>query len=327
MDRYPISASSLEKFYYVDGHQLERQYKDHLSGYHEWEALEHADQWLVFPDNVGSRLSIDETSLSNGELYTIVTNKDAHGRKGALVAMVAGTKSDVVSEALDVIPEDVRAVVEEVTMDLSPTMRRIAVFEFPNAKKVIDRFHVQSLANDALQDIRIKHRWEAINEENEELLMARAAGRDYVPVTYANGDTRRQLLARSRHLLFKSAEKWTASQKERAAILFEQYPDLKEGYNLVHGLRMIYAKSKSYETALPKLALWYNKVTGSGFKEFTSVAETIQANYPDILNFFNNRATNASAESFNSKVKAFRAQLRGMTDTKYFLYRLCNIYA
>ena len=80
---------------------------------------------------------------------------------------------------------------------------------------------------------------------------------------------------------------------------------------------MIYAKSKSYETALPKLTLWYNKVTESGFKEFTSVAETMQANYPDILNFFNNRVTNASTESFNSKVKAFRAQLRGMTDTKY----------
>ena len=86
--------------------------------------------------------------------------------------------------------------------------------------------------------------------------------------------------------------------------MFEQYPDLKEEYNLVHRLRMTYAKSKSYETALPKLTLWYNKVTESGFKEFTSVAETMQANYPDILNFFNNRVTNASAESFNSKVKA-----------------------
>ncbi len=30
-----------------------------------------------------------------------------------------------------------------------------------------------------------------------------------------------------------------------------------------------------------------------------------------ILNFFVNRATNANAESFNAKVKAFRAQFRG----------------
>ena len=50
---------------------------------------EHADRWLVFPENVGERLSVDETSLSNGELYTVVTNKAAKGRKGAIVAIVS----------------------------------------------------------------------------------------------------------------------------------------------------------------------------------------------------------------------------------------------
>ena len=36
---------------------------------------------------------MDETSLSNGELYTIVTNRDKHDREGGLVAIVAGTRS------------------------------------------------------------------------------------------------------------------------------------------------------------------------------------------------------------------------------------------
>lgn len=82
MDRYPISASSLEKFYYVDGHLLERQYREHLGGYFGWEALPHADEWLVFPENVGPNMSIDETALSDGELYTVLTNKDARGGRG-----------------------------------------------------------------------------------------------------------------------------------------------------------------------------------------------------------------------------------------------------
>jgi hypothetical protein len=38
-------------------------------------------------------MSIDETSLSNGELYTVLTNKDRQGRKGCLAAIVAGTKT------------------------------------------------------------------------------------------------------------------------------------------------------------------------------------------------------------------------------------------
>lgn len=68
---------------------MERQYKEHLSDYSEWDQKEHAEQWLVFPDNIGERLSIDETSLSNGELYTIVTNKAAKGRNGSIVAIVS----------------------------------------------------------------------------------------------------------------------------------------------------------------------------------------------------------------------------------------------
>jgi len=50
-------------------------------------------------------------------------------------------------------------------------------------------------------------------------------------------------------------------------------------------------------------------------------------NYIDILNFFDNRSTNASDESFNAKIKNFRAQLRGISDVKYFPFRLQKIYA
>ena len=71
MDTYPISSKSLEKFYSINGQQLGQQYKDHLSDYHQWEQKEHAKDWLLFPDNIGKNLSIDETALTNGELYTI----------------------------------------------------------------------------------------------------------------------------------------------------------------------------------------------------------------------------------------------------------------
>ena len=49
--------------------------------------------------------------------------------------------------------------------------------------------------------------------------------------------------------------------------------------------------------------------------------------YKNILNYFDNRSTNASAESFNAKIKAFRAQFRGVRNIEFFLFRLTNIYA
>ena len=327
MDTYPIAASSLERYYYVDGHQLERQYRDFLSGYFLWEELPHADEWLVFPENVGPNMSIDETALSDGELYTVLTNKDAHGHKGALAAIVAGTKAEVVREALEHIPKEKRDLVTEITMDLSPSMKNIAIMEFRNTKRTIDRFHVQKLALEAIQEMRIAHRWEALKAEHERKVWVKETGEDLPAEVFSNGDTRPQLLVRSRYLLFKSAEKWTASQKERAKILFKQYPDLEEAYWLTHKLRMIYANTPRRSLANTRLAKWYKEVEESGFNAFRVIANTLQDRETDIINFFDNRATNASAESFNCKIKAFRAALRGVSDVKYFLFRLQNIYA
>ena len=67
------------------------------------------DLWsITIPERVTGmyRYTFAETSLSDGELYTVLTNKDAHGRKGALAAIVAGTKAEVVREALDHIPQE-----------------------------------------------------------------------------------------------------------------------------------------------------------------------------------------------------------------------------
>jgi len=65
----------------------------------------------------------------------------------------------------------------------------------------------------------------------------------------------------------------------------------------------------------------------AGFKSFNSVVNTIKNNYNHILNYFNNRSTNASAESFNAKIKALRRQFRGVRNVEFFLYRLMMIYA
>jgi len=327
LDNYPISSNSLEKFYDINGNHFGQQYKDHLSNYNQWEQKTHAKQWMLFPENLGTHLSIDETSLSNGELYTILSNKAGKGRKGTIVAMVEGTCSNKIIEVIERIPENLRETVKEVTLDMAGSMRKIVIQSFPNATKVIDRFHVQKLAYDALQEIRIAHRWDAINEETNQIENAKSNKTKYTPEMFENGDTRKQLLARSRYLLFKSREKWTEKQKQRAKILFKEYPDIKEAYALTHALRMIFSHTKTKGVAYTKLAKWFNDITESGFKSFNTISATIYSHYPEILNFFDNRSTNASAESFNAKIKAFRATQRGVTDIPFFLFRLAKIYA
>ncbi len=215
----------------------------------------------------------------------------------------------------------------EITLDLSDSMRKIVCSAFPKAQRVIDRFHIQKLACDAVQEMRIKHRWEAMQEANDDMENVKLEGRDYIPIRYENRDTKKELLARSRYLLFKSADRWTNNQNKRAKILFELYTKLKKAYSLSHSLRMIFAKNTFKDADRLSMAKWYNKVEEAGFHSFNVIAATFYEHYEDILNFYNNRSSNAAAESFNAKVKAFRTALRGIRDEKFFLYRLALIYA
>jgi len=54
----------------------------------------------LFEKNIGAHVGLDETSLSRGELYTILINKDAKGRKGSIIAMIKGTDVRTVSDVL-----------------------------------------------------------------------------------------------------------------------------------------------------------------------------------------------------------------------------------
>ncbi len=306
---------------------MQAQYYTHLSNFLVWDQREHASNWILFSENIGPYLSMDETSLSQGELYTIVSNKEAKGKKGAIVAMVKGTVSDEVIEVLYKLPLALRNQVREITIDLAPTMERIARRSFPKATIVSDRFHVQKLASDAVQELRIKYRWEAIDQENEERDLAKQENKTFIAHILENGDTFKQLLARSRYLLFKSPKKWTAKQRHRAEILFNYYPRLEQAYKLSRKLADVFNKKTSKLIAYKKLALWYNDVEAAQFKSFNTISNTIKNHYNYILNYFNNRSTNASAESFNAKIKALRSQFRGVRNVEFFLYRLSMIYA
>ncbi len=321
-----LNCKTIGDLFGVEGRKLQRHYRDFMSDFHNWDSLAHAQEWLIYPQNIGPKLSIDETALSRGELYTILTNKSAKGRKGSIVAIVSGTKAENIIQVLQKIGLRERNKVKEITLDMAPNMNLIAKKCFPKAVRVTDRFHVQKLAIEGLQEIRIKYRWEAIDAENTAIEEAKAIKKVFYPEVLTNGDTVKQLLARSRYLLYKNRVKWTKTQKERAELLFKRFPNIEKAYDLTQDLSTIFRTTKDKDIALTKLALWHEMVRKAGFKSFNTVSKTIENHYVTILNYFDNRSTNASAESFNAKIKAFRAQFRGVRNIPFFLYRLTQIY-
>jgi transposase len=292
----------------------------------DWDQKDHADKWILFEKNIGEKLSIDEVAVSNGELYTIVTNKAGRGGKGSLIAIVEGVKTKDIIDVLAKIPQERRSMVKEVTLDMSNAMDAIIRTSFPQADIVTDRFHVQQLVSEAVQEIRNSFRREALKEETTAILKAKKEKKIYQPKIYENGDNKKQLLARSFHLLFKSTSKWTKRQEERANILFREFPQIQHAYHLAMTFRSWYDNNTDKVEAKENLKQWYQKIEDEQIEQFTVVAESIKAHEDTILNYFNNRSTNASAESFNSKLKGFRALVRGVRDIKFFLFRVGRLY-
>ena len=352
-----MTARSLEPYYKINGDRLERSYKDYLSDFRQWEQKPHASDWILLEKNMGPRLSIDETSLQE-DLFTILSNKDGHGRRGTVIAAVRGTKASEVIRILMQIPQEKRIEVREVTMDFSESMYSIVSAVFPNATIVIDCFHIIKRCGDAVEEIRLRSKREAIKDQRKRQaefrnkLEQRVKQRKYYrkkhpgrykgrkrgrkpirlnerfkPEILDNGDTGVELLTRSRGLLRVSRNNWSDTQKIRAGLLFSLYPKIKEAYNLVDSLRNVFRmKTLDRVNARNRLHEWYQKVAGCSLREVKSARDAVRFKEEEVLNYFINRSTNAAAESLNSKLKRFRAQLHGVSDLPFFMYRVSLIF-
>ena len=281
---------------------------------------------MLFAENISEYLSIDEVSLSKGELYTFVTNKKGKSKQGTMVACIKGTRSQDIINVLEKLSLESRNQVKEITLDMAKNMESSVKIAFPKATLVTDRFHVIKLAMESLQHLRIKERWKELDKENKAILEAKKEGKRHKPIQLSNGDTPKQLLARSRYIIAKKTNDWTENQKQRAALLFNIYPHLETAYKHTLEFRSIYENTDKLK-AKERFDKWIEDTFEEKLETFYTTANTVKANFENILNFFNNRNTNANAESFNAKIKLFRANLRGVTDTTFFLFRLHKLFA
>jgi transposase len=184
----PDTMKNIASYYGVNSQKLQRHYKHKVSGYKQWNQLSHAEDYLIYPENITDKLSIDEVSLSKGELYTFVTNKNVNVKnKKSVVAVINGTEAKVIQEVLEKIALDKRNRVREVTLDMARNMGLAVEKSFPKSKQVIDRFHAVRLVMDAMQHLRVNFRWQAIEEENKAIKQAKQRGEKYYPRCFQTG--------------------------------------------------------------------------------------------------------------------------------------------
>ena len=276
---------------------------------------------VLKPENLGEEMAVDEKMIDE-EFYTVLTNRETG--KIALLAETLTVKD--LNMLIDKTGE-AKNIVKTISADLSPTYEKFCEQSFPQALIVADKFHVVKHIVEAVQTLRLRLK----QEEIVKLPATKKERREYEKQTkLINGESRIELLTRSRYVLFKRTENWTASQQKRAGLLFETFPQLKTAYELTLQIRQWLDKENvgKYEWQIEQqLIHWYDCAEQAKLPEIENLIRIIGTNEEKIMNYFKTGKTNAKAEAMNSKIQRFITANYGVRDKDFFLYRLAHYYS
>ena len=352
IEKKPISIETVGRLIGISGQKLYRWYKEVLSIFtcpeeqsslHENDTIDSdlidretsqaktVEVPILKIENFGEDLTIDDKNIGR-ESYTIITNR----KSGKIVLMAKTIKTKILIQILSAVPVNILFGVKTVSKDLAENYDWLVRTVFMNATRIADKFHVLTLAFEALQAIRIRYRQAILTKEREFRRLAKARQKEgnetkiesLPQKKYENGDTEKELLARSRYLLFRMAEDWSESQVERAKILFREFPEIKVAYEVICNFRNFYkGKIGDLKTGKLNLCDWYDRVKQADVDEISNFASMVDRHEGEILNYFEQGYTNANAESLNSRIQSFIQINSGTRDRNFFHFRLKNYFS
>ena len=170
------------------------------------------------------------------------------------------------------------AAVKIACSDMWDAYQEAAEQTLPNARRVVDRFHVMKNLNEALTKTR-----RAIQKDADETI--------------------KEILKGCRWLLVKNRENLTEEQQKKLSCMLEASPELKSCYELKEAFRDLFNQNLTYQTAEKRLLRWIAQVEATPFKALKSFVNTLRNWWEQILNYFDGRYNNGFAEGVNLKIK------------------------
>lgn len=220
-------------------------------------------------------LGVDEHSYRGRDLLITLT-APSHRK---LLEILKDDRQASLDNWIENIPELAKKQITEVCMDLKATYKNSFERLLPNAMIVADRFHVEQLANRLVDQIRA-----VVTELHP--------GRTHI-----------------KEILLKGREKLTPKEKiklEFVFLRFKKYPALYQAWFIKEKIRDMY-RLKNKDTAREKfshvLTLLMDADCSRYFRPFL---QTLKFWKENILNYFNNRSTNAFTEGVHTKIKLMK---------------------
>lgn len=292
------------------------------------------------PEHLDCHMAIDEKHI-NGVFYTVFTN----AKTGKVALLCSTIRANELKICFDKFEPSLLKSIVYVTLDLSPTFESVVTENFPNAIQIADKFHVIKKGIEYLQDIRIRLKQIALQDQRQEqknhennykdsknktlIGPKMKISKSYKPQKLSNGETRPELLSRSRHLLVIDPLKWNGYQAARAQLLFELYPELKSATQTITDFRNWYKSKPSYFEPFENertLGNWVENLEDNTTNEMKNFRNLVENHFERIINYhrFGNK-TNAIAESVNAKIMDAIRQNKGSRDLDFFHFRIAII--
>lgn len=181
------------------------------------------------------------------------------------------------------LPE--REKVEVLTMDMWSVYAQVALTCFPGVPIVVDRFHVERMANDALEKVR-----KAVRK---------------------GLTTRHRLkLKNDRHLLLTGFDRLSAAQQDTCRAWFEVYPLLGQAHAAKEGFAQVH-RQRNRADAERVFDQWHARLPESVLPYFRELVQAVSTRRRDVFNFFEYPITNAYTESINNLIKLENRMGRG----------------
>jgi len=236
-------------------------------------------------------IGLDEFSVRRRRLYhTAICNLV----EGEVMEVVEGQGRQKVEEYLDSLPEPEK--VRGVAMDMHEPFRQAVQMCLPQAKVVVDKFHLIRRINGALDKVRSK-------------------------LQGGNRRGKRGDLFRSRYTLLKGAERLADWEKERLCQLFYCYPKLKRAWMLKESFRAWYRETNR-SRAEERLGLLEERIANDSLPGFEELLHTFTNWREEILNYFDYRITNGFVEGKNNRIKTIKRMAYGYRNTDNFRLRI-----
>ena len=252
---------------------------------------EEAQRLLNIPDRTPpvTIMGLDEFSIRKGQVYDTAI-MDIESKQ--VLGVVTGHRQEEVGNFFDALPMPER--VQVVVMDMHEPFRQAVELRLPQAKVVVDKFHVISHVNRALDQVRTALQ----------------------PQRGKKGD-----LFRARYLLLRGKERLTPEGHVKLMRVLGDYPQLKRAWELKEAFRRWYKVSSRAE-AERELAVWEATAKEHGPAPFRRLLTMFCRWRREILNYFDYPYTNGFVEGKNNRIKVIKRTAYGYRNNLNFRQRI-----